>query len=475
MFRQAIKWVKSNQDLLIDVSDQIWGFAELGLKEFKSSKLLAKTLDEAGFAVKMGVADMPTAFYADYGEGKPVIGILGEYDALPGLSQKPQPFREVLIEGAPGHGCGHNLLGVGSLGAVLAVKEAIDLGNVKGIIRYYGCPAEETFNAKGYMIREGLFDDVDIAMTWHPGNFNMLNLMTSLAINSVVFKFHGRTAHAAGDPQNGRSALDAVELMNIGANFMREHMISDARLHYVITHGGDVPNVVPAEAEVHYFVRAPERHQVEELYARLINIGKGATLMTETTMEIDFLSGMYNTMYTKVVDDVISNSMKKVGTPRFNKDDIAFANELKKSIPKNSLEGYYRLIPPDMMEFAKAILSQPLNKIIIPPMGKGKVMPGSTDVADVSWKLPLGEFGTACEIMGSPGHSWQNVATSGMSIGHKGMLTAAKILAVSALEFMQNPNLVENALKEHNIAHKDKPYKSPLPDGLKPPFRRLSN
>jgi aminobenzoyl-glutamate utilization protein B len=473
MFRQAIKSVKANQDLLIDVSDQIWEFAELGLEEFKSSNLLTKTLNEAGFSVKSSVVDMPTAFYADYGKGKPVIGILGEYDALPGLSQKAQPFKEALKEGAPGHGCGHNLLGVASLGATLSVKEAIDLGDVKGTIRYFGCPAEETFNTKGYMIREGLFDDVDIAMTWHPGNFNMLNLMSSLAMNSVVFKFHGRTAHAAGDPQNGRSALDAVELMNIGANFMREHMISDARIHYVITHGGDVPNVVPAEAEVHYFVRAPERHQVEDLYARLVNIAKGATLMTDTTMDIDFLSGMYNTMYTKVVNDVLANSMKKVGPPRFNKDDLTFANELKKSIPKNSMEGYYRLIPPDMMEFAKAILSQPLNKIIVPPMGKGKVMPGSTDVADVSWKLPLGEFGTACEILGSPGHSWQNAATSGMSIGHKGMLTAAKILAVAALEFMQNPNLVENALNEHNLMHKDKPYKTPLPNGLKPPFRSL--
>ena len=473
MFRQAIKWVRANRDLLIDVSDQVWQFAELGLEEFKSSKLLIKTLNEAGFSVSSNVADMPTAFYADYGKGKPVIGILGEYDALPGLSQKATPFKEALTEGAPGHGCGHNLLGVGSVGAVLAVKNAIDLGSVSGTVRYYGCPAEETFNAKGYMIREGLFDDVDIAMTWHPGNFNRLNLMSSLAMNSVIFKFHGCAAHAAGDPQNGRSALDAVELMNIGANFMREHMISDARLHYVITHGGDAPNIVPAEAEVHYFVRAPERHQVEELYARLINIAKGATLMTDTTMEIDFLSGMYNTMYTKVVDDVISSSMKKVGTPRFNKDDLAFANELKKSIPKNSLEGYYKLIPPDMLEFAKVILSQSLNKIIVPPMGKGKVMPGSTDVADVSWKVPLGEFETACEILGSPGHSWQNTATSGMSIGHKGMLTAAKILAVATLEFMQNPNLVENARKEHNIAHKDKPYKSVLPDGLKPPFRRL--
>jgi aminobenzoyl-glutamate utilization protein B len=303
----------------------------------------------------------------------------------------------------------------------------------------------------------------------------MLNLMSSLAINSVVFKFHGRTAHAAADPQNGRSALDAVELMNIGANFMREHMISDARLHYVITHGGDAPNIVPAEAEVHYFVRAPERHQVEELYSRLINIAKGATLMTETTMDIDFLSGMYNTMYTKVVDDVILNSMKKVGAPRFNKDDIAFANELKKSIPKNSVERYYKLIPPDMKEFAKAIFSQPLSKIIIPPIGKGNIDPGSTDVADVSWKVPLGEFGTACEIMGSPGHSWQNTATSGMNIGHKGMLTAAKILAISALDFMKNPELVEKALKEHNHAHKDNPYKSPLPEGLKPPYHRLKS
>ena len=472
MFRQAIKSVKANQELLIDTSDKIWEFAELGLEEFKSSKLLIKILNEAGFTIKANVADMPTAFYADYGNGKPVIGILGEYDALPGLSQKKVPYREILVEGAPGHGCGHNLLGVASLGAVLAVKEAIDSGEVKGTVRYYGCPAEELFNAKGYMINKGLFDDVDIAMTWHPGNFNMLNLMSSLAINSVKFKFHGRTAHAAGDPQNGRSALDAVELMNIGANYMREHMNSEARLHYVITHGGDVPNVVPAEAEVHYFVRSPERHQVEELYSRLLNIAKGATLMTDTTMEVKFLSGMYNTRYTPVVSDVIKKSMKEVGAPKFNKADIKFALELKKSIPKNSMEGYYRLIPPDMLEMAKAILSQPLNKIIVPPLGKGKVMPGSTDVGDVSWKVPLGEFGMACEILGSPGHSWQNVATSGTSIGHKGMLTAAKILAISALNFMKNPELVEKARKEHENYHKDKPYKSPLPEELKPPFRK---
>jgi aminobenzoyl-glutamate utilization protein B len=289
----------------------------------------------------------------------------------------------------------------------------------------------------------------------------------------MIFKFHGRTAHAAGDPQNGRSALDAVELMNIGANYMREHIISDARLHYIITNGGEAPNVVPAEAEVHYFVRAPERHQVEEIYKRLINIGKGAELMTETKMEIDFLSGTYNTMYNNVVDDILLDSMKKVGPTRFNRDDMEFAKKLRESLPPHSLEGYYRLIPPDMLDMAKAILSQPLNKIIVPPIGRGKSMPGSTDVADVSWKIPLGEFTTACEIIGSPGHSWQNVATSGMSIGHKGMLTAAKILAVATLKFMNNLELVEKAKEEHDKVHKEKTYKSPFPEGLKPPFHRI--
>ncbi|MBY9004240.1 MAG: amidohydrolase [Candidatus Lokiarchaeota archaeon] len=473
MSRIWLKWIKENITKLSSISDQIWEFSETGLEEKKSSKLLADTLEEAGFSVKRGVADMPTAFYADYGSGKPIIGILGEFDALPGLSQVTEPIKKPLKEGAPGHGCGHNLLGVGSLGAVLAVKEEIDAGEVSGTIRYYGCPAEETFNAKGYMIKSGLFDDVDIALTWHPGFLNMLTVMSALAMNSVIFRFHGRTAHAAADPQNGRSALDAVELMNIGANFMREHMIQEARLHYVITNGGDVPNVVPAEAEVHYFVRAPERHQVDELYERLINIGKGAELMTDTKMEVEFLSGMYNTWYNEVVDDVLLETMREVGAPRFNKQDMAFAEELNKTVPPNSMQGYLRLVPPEMKEMAEAILSQPLSKIVIPPMGKGKTMPGSTDVADVSWKLPLGEFMAACEIIGSPGHSWQNAACAGMSIGHKGMLTAAKILASTSLKFMKDDELVKKAKDEHEKKHKDKPYISPFPDGHKPPFHRI--
>ena len=473
MTKTLINWIKENSEKLTSISDKIWKFAELGLAEYKSSTLLIDTLIEAGFTLKKGVADMPTAFYGSYGKGYPTIAILGEFDALPSLSQTKTPIKKPLKKGAPGHGCGHNLLGAGSLGAALAIKEAIANGEISGTIRFYGCPAEEIYNAKGYMVREGLFDDVEIALTWHPGFLNMLNAMSALAMNSILFRFHGRTAHAAGDPQNGRSALDAVELMNVGANYMREHMIQEARLHYIITNGGSAPNVVPDEAEVHYFVRAPERQQVEQLYERLINIAKGATLMTDTTMEIEFLSGTYNTWYNDIVSDVLLETMHEIGGPRFNKEDMLFAEELKKSLPSNSMEGYLRLVPPDMRDLAAAVLSKPLNKIVIPPLGKGKTMPGSTDVADVSWKVPLAEFMTACEIIGSPGHSWQTAACAGMSIGHKGMITAAKILAVTAFKFYTNHELVEKAWKEHKEKHKNKPYISPFPEGHKPPLHRV--
>lgn len=473
MSEKYIKWIEENREKFIEISDKIWNYAETGLEEYKSSELLINTLIEEGFDVQKGVADMPTSFIASYGDKTPIIAILGEYDALPGLSQKAVPKRDPIEEGTPGHGCGHNLLGTGSLAAVIAVKKAIENEYVEGTIRYYGCPAEETFNSKGYMVNAGLFEDVDISLTWHPAFLNMLNAMSALAMNSVIFKFYGKTAHAAGDPQNGRSALDAVELMNIGVNYMREHMISDARIHYVITNGGKAPNVVPDEAEVWYFIRSPKRSQVNSLYERVVNIAKGATLMTDTELEIDFLSGTYNTEYNEVVQEVINSKLNEVGAPKFNSKDKKFAREIQKSIPSDSMEGYMKLIPPDLLDLAKAVLSQPLNKIVIPPLGKGQSLPGSTDVADVSWVTPLAEFMTACEVIGSPGHSWQNVATSGMAIGHKGMLTAAKVLTLTALEFMQNNELVEKAWQQFKEDHKDERYSSPFPDGLKPPFHRL--
>lgn len=466
-------YIEDNRELLIDISDQIWEFAEMGLEEFKSSALLVKILKEKGFYVEEGVADMTTAFTATYGNGKPVIAILGEYDALPGLSQVAKPVQEPLNEGAPGHGCGHNLLGTGALGCVLAVKEAIDAGVVKGTIRFYGCPAEESFNAKGWMAVNGLFDDADITLTWHPGFLNMLNVWSALALNSVVFKFYGKTAHAAGDPHNGRSALDAVELMNIGANYLREHMISDARIHYVITNGGKAPNVVPEYAEVWYFVRAPQRHLVEELYERVVKIAKGAELMTETKLEVEFLSGCYNHLHNDIVGEVLYESMKNIGHPKFNKQEREYAEEIRKTINPKWMDAYTRYIPADFRELAMSVLSQPLNNMIVPILGKGQSAPGSTDVADVSWFTPLGEFGTTCSVMGSPGHSWQNTSTSGMSIGHKGMLTAAKVLALTVIKFMNDTELVEKAHLEFKNKIKENPYKSPFPEGFKPPYHRL--
>jgi len=473
MLRKYTKWIETNRDKLISISDQIWAFAEIGLEEYKSSELLAKTLKDAGFTVDMGVAEMPTAFVASYGSGKPVIAILGEYDALPGLSQVAEPIKKPLKENAPGHGCGHNLLGTGSLGGVLAVKEAIDAGDAKGTIRFYGCPAEEKYNAKGLMAVNGFFEDVDISLTWHPSFLNMVNTMSAMAVNSVIFAFHGRTAHAAGDPQNGRSALDAVELMNVGANYLREHVINDVRLHYVITNGGLAPNVVPEYAEVWYFVRAPNRGMVEETYERVLKIAQGAALMTETELEVIFLSGMYNHLPNEAIWEVLNSNMRKVRAPKFKSEDIEFAKEIKKTTNPKFMEGYTRYIPPDFMDLAMSVLSQPLNKMVLPMLGKGMVAPGSTDVADVSWVTPLGEFQTACFAMGSPGHSWQNTAAAGMSIGHKGMLTAAKVLAFSAIDFMNNPELIEQARKEFEERTKENPYKSPFPEGYKPPFEKL--
>ncbi len=473
-FKDYAEWIEKNQQYLTEISDKIWEFAELGFQEYKSSDLLIKTLIESGFNVDKGVASIPTAFVASYGDGKPTIAVLGEYDALPGLSQTTDPKRKPLKEGAAGHGCGHNLLGTAGIAAVLAVKEAIDAGEIKGIVKYYGCPAEEKFNTKGYMINPGLaFEDIDISITWHPGIVNEIALQSNTAMNDVYFKFYGKTAHAAGDPYNGRSALDAVELMNVGANYLREHMISDARIHYVITNGGLAPNVVPAEAEVHYFVRAPERHQVDELYNRLIKVAEGAVLMTETQLEIDFLSGTYNPLRNDVVNNVIYEKMKELGPPVFNKEELDFALELKKTIPPPDFTGLKKIVPPDKWEKAMRYHQEPMFPVISRPLGKGMVAAGSTDVGDVSWYTPLGEFSTACHVTGSPGHSWQNVATSGMSIGHKGMIKAAQVICLTALEFLNNPELVKKAREEFNNTFKEKKYKSPFPEGYKIPFHRF--
>jgi aminobenzoyl-glutamate utilization protein B len=296
---------------------------------------------------------------------------------------------------------------------------------------------------------------------------------STLAINAVMFKFHGTTAHAAADPFNGRSALDAVELMNVGVNYLREHVIPDARMHYVITNGGGAPNVVPAYAEVYYFIRAPKRKQVEEVYQRVVKVAKGAAMMTETDLEIDFHSGTYNTAENAVVRDTIQKNMEAVGPVTWTDEELEFAKEMRKSIPESAFEAMLKIVPEEFKEQAKALFKKPLCDVVMPNLGKGETMPGSTDVADVSWVLPLAQFSTATAILGSPGHSWQNVACARMSIGHKGMLMAAKILATTAADFMMDGELVSKAKAEFEEDRKEEKYKSPFPEDHKPPHHRL--
>ncbi len=465
--KNAVVFIDNKKEMLADVSDKIWGYAEVGLQEHKSAKLLADILAEYGFKVDYGVAGMPTAFVATWGEGQPKIGFLAEYDALPHLSQRPITYREPLIEDAPGHGCGHNLYGAGVLGAVLGLQAEMKADQLAGSIVFFGCPAEETLVGKVFMAREGLFNDLDLALTWHPSQLNTTWSGSSNAMNSVKFNFHGRTAHAAGDPHNGRSALDAVELMNIGVNYLREHVIPDARMHYVITNGGGEPNVVPDKAQVWYYVRAPRRQDVDEIFQRVVRIAEGATLMTDTSMDYQIIAAAYNYLPNDIISKVMLQSLKELGAPDWSEDDIAFARELTdtfKDMKEKTLRSY------NSYERYKDVY---LHNEVIDPIDKGKTMAGSTDVADVSWISPTGQLTTACIALGTPGHSWQFVSCSGMSIGHKGMILAAKAMAVTGSKLLRNPELVAEARAEFKAKTKDSPYKCALPAAAQPPLDQL--
>ena len=459
------------EDDLIGLSDAIWEFAEVGLQEHKSAESQVRFLESQGFRVEQSVAGMPTAFVASKGRGAPTIAFLGEFDALPGTSQKASPEPDPLMEGAPGHSCGHNLLGTAALGAAVALAQHLDDVGQPGTIRYYGCPAEETLVGKVFMVKAGLFDDVDAALTWHPAMVNAVRLESSSAMNSVKFRFYGRSSHAAGAPEMGRSALDAVELMNIGVNFMREHVIEEARIHYVITDGGGEPNVVPPEAEVWYYMRAPERHEVEEIYARIQNIGRGAALMTDTRMEQRFLSGCYNKRVNRPIADQLWKNMKHVGPPAFSDEDKTFAKEMIQHLPDKQREQSLRNIE---QQYGVDLSDQFVHQDLLTPVEpQGRKGGGSTDVADVSWVTPTAEFSSACGVLGAAGHSWQFTATCGMGIGHKGMLQAAKILALTGWDLIADPNLLMRAQETFQEEAAEHPYISPIPDGVDPPLDQL--
>jgi aminobenzoyl-glutamate utilization protein B len=466
----ASEWIQTNQNKFIELSNRVWDFSELGFTEVNSSDLLARALEQAGFTVQRGLADIPTAFVASFGEGKPVIAILGEYDALPGLSQECLPYRKPRQEGGNGHGCGHNLLGVASLAAAMAVAEKIRAGEVGGTVRFYGCPAEENGSAKTFMVRDGAFKNVDLSLCWHPDVVNGILGINILANIKVNFRFHGQAAHAAADPYNGRSALDAVELMNVGANYLREHLIPEARIHYIITNGGgSAANVVPPLAESQYIIRAPLMAQVDEIYPRVVDIARGAALMTGTEVETIFQKGMSNLLLNDTITDVFHEKMVEIGPPEYTTEEIKFAGEIGTTFPESDIRG---LITKAFGSAAESLIPEVKNgqllSTIMPNTHTDYVLPGSTDVGDVSWVTPTGQITTACLALGTPGHSWQTVAQSGMGIGQKGMLFAGKTMALTALEFMANPACLKAARDEFEQMIAKTPYVCPIPDNVRP-------
>lgn len=442
----AWKWIEDNQAQLTKICDDIWGFAEYGLCEDKSSRLIAETLEKHGFKIKLGVAGMPTALTAEWGMGKPTIGVMGEYDALPGISNKVVPYKEALVEGGMGHGCGHNIHGTSAMSAAIASRYALEKHGHGGTIRFYGCPAEENYGGKTYMVRAGLFEDVDACLSHHPGSINTARLCSNTATNGVRFHFYGKTAHAAANPEQGRSALDAVELMNIGVNYLREHIIEKARIHYIIEAGGGQPNVVPDYARSWYYIRAPERDQLASISKRVEKIAEGAALMTETNLKIESSGMGYNKITSKTLSELVVHNMREVGPPKYSEKEQEFAAEIAKTFSKQQkIDSLKQLKLPEWEKYVDINLPPD----ILDAWDDGEVSPGSTDVSTVSWVVPTMEFGTVCNVLGAPGHSWQFVACSGSTIGHKSLIFASKTMAGSVLDLMTTPQLIARAKEEH--------------------------
>jgi len=463
----ALDWIENNKKLLIEISDKVWEFAELGLIEFKSSALLADELEKHGFRVERGIAGMPTAFVAAWGEGKPVIGIMGEYDALPGLSQKKVPRKEPLESGKPGHGCGHNIHGTSGMAATIAARKAMEKHKIKGTIRFFGCPAEENFSGKVFMVRDGCFNDVDAVISHHPDTMNCASLESCLAVNSVKFHFYGKASHAGDSPEHGRSALDAVELMNTGVNYLREHVIQDARIHYVVEKGGDQPNIVPPYARSWYYIRAPERDQVEFIYDWILDIARGAAMMTKTEVKVELTEGSYNYIPNRTIAELIVKNMREIGLPKYSDEDLKFAEEIAKTITHEMKVAQLKKSKRPRWE---RLVDKLIDDEVPDPWGEDEVSHGSTDVADVSWQTPTVEFGTAAGVLGTPGHSWQDVAQSGVGLGHKSLIFAAKVMAATAIDLLTKEDALHKAREEHRQRIGNKKYRAPIPPDHKPPL-----
>lgn len=436
--------IEATRDQYAAVAKQIWGFAEVGYQEEKSSALLASQLEGAGFTVRRGVAEIPTAFVATWGSGKPVIGILGEFDALPGLSQEAVPERKPIVENAPGHGCGHHLFGTGSVAAAIAVKEWLAGAKRPGTIRFYGTPAEEGGSGKVYMVRAGLFADVDVVIGWHPGDRNEASPLSSLANVNAKFRFRGVSAHASAAPDKGRSALDGVEAMNDMVNMMREHVPQETRIHYVITRGGQAPNVVPDFAEVYTYARHPDMRVLDGIWQRIVNAAKGAALGTGTTMDFEIIGGVYNVLPNRYLSSLQHRNLERVGGISYTAEERAFAQAIRKTLDETG--------------------SLPLgSEQQIQPSREG-TSGASTDTGDVSWVVPTVQVTAATWAPGTPAHSWQAVACGATSIGVKGMLVAAKTMALTALDLFTDPVHIQKARVEFDERRGTFTYKPQIGD-----------
>lgn len=449
----ALAAVEALSDQIRDMSMKLWEYSELALLERSSARLLEDVLEAEGFSVERGVADMPTAFVASFGSGRPIIGILAEYDALPGIGNEAVPRREPRADGNPhGHGCGHNLFGAAAVGAAIALKRTMEEHGITGTVRLYGTPAEETVVGKVYMAKAGLFDDLDAALDWHPAQETKVRNQSGQALNNFEVEFFGQTAHSAADPWNGRSALDAVEVMNFGANLLREHIRPTARIHYVISSGGDAPNVVPDYARVWYFVRDTARAPVDASYGRLLKIAEAAALATATEHKVSLITGVHSMLLNRPLQEAMQKNLEAVGAPAFTDEDQAFARELQRFA--------------GVEEKGLSTEVKPLKPEPEPPGG------GSTDVAEVSWITPVVSLSVTTAAAEIPWHSWAVTASHGTEGSVRGAETAAKVLALTGVDLLTRPDLVREARAFWQEKTGGRPYVSPVPANQKPPLPR---
>ncbi|WP_454735520.1 amidohydrolase [Cupriavidus necator] len=467
----VVDLVEAKQDRYISLANEIWSLAEMRYAEFRSAELHASLIEEAGFKVNRGVANMPTAFVAEAGSGGPVIGFLGEYDALAGLSQESGALTCMPAAGATtsnGHGCGHHLLGSAAHLAAVVARDYFAANNIDATVRFYGCPAEEAAAGKTFMARDGLFDDMDVALSWHPSVANSVFMNATLANVQAYFRFHGKSSHAALAPHLGRSALDAAELMNIGVNYLREHMPDEARVHFAyINSGGVSTNVIPVLAEVLYTIRAPRSEEAIDLFKRVKDIAAGAALMTGTRLEIVFDKACSNILHNDTLDAILDRNMRALGGLEVNASETDFAAKIQNTVNADDLANSSR-------HFAAALRDpRPIITEVLPyhPDVKRPVT-GSTDVGDVSWVVPTTQCLTACYAWGTGFHSWQMVAQGKLSLAHKGMLLAAKTLAATAIDLAGTPDTLREARQELERKRGQRPYECPIPPEVMPPPAR---